>query len=541
MSAIIAELKDAENIEEVQNRMLRFTTDYFPDKDKIHLWEALKKFSNKIKAFPIVWTAKHCTSLIEYSLENYHETGRLSNLPEECVKIVKSYLLTCQVQNKVDRKSYARISKTIAYGDEFAFEKSVWPFAIKDFEFNRKTNPLLQIFLLHCLSKACSFDNDLEKAWNSFMKYNNFSTTEEFFNTILFLTNTSVKPRVNNPYLRAFFYLQTKDIPRYFLNLSFDKMEYDNDPSNRIAHKGIKSRPLFKAPGNEFFFFNPDYLYNKIYIGTMFDLFYKTEISKSSRFKTFSDFKSTISSKIVEALAFRTILRHLLQNEYCLLHFDDKGNDGYPDCYIRRGNRIFLIEFKDYIFPGKTTEGYSFENIKAHIDTKFIESDRKSPKGITQVKQQIQKIANDGFDFDQFEDEEITIWPIIVHTDFIYQLPGINTYLQKHFIRSLNTLTVKRNLTIKVEPLALIDIETVFDWLRLKDFTLSTLEKFLIDYVGEIRFQERKYVQSRNLDDYLRSRAGFDEVYNSVFKATNVYKMEPKDYTDLIMRLNNES
>lgn len=57
----------------------------------------------------------------------------------------------------------------------------------------------------------------------------------------------------------------------------------------------------------------------------------------------------------------------------------EEDKQAFPDCYLRIGNKIFVIEFKDYDIEDKILESYNFTLIKNTLDDKFI------TKGVNQL------------------------------------------------------------------------------------------------------------------------------------------------------------
>jgi hypothetical protein len=202
-----------------------------------------------------------------------------------------------------------------------------------------------------------------------------------------------------------------------------------------------------------------------------------------------------------------------------VLHFDDNSLS-QPDAYYRKNKTVIMVEYKDYIFKESIINCRDYGEIKSYIDEKFVEGRKGKPKGITQLKNQIDLLYNQKYSFDKEVNElfskgkSITIYPVIAYSDFMFSIPGVNKYLNELFQAQMTT--TYENAVIK--PVTLLNIEILFDFcLRQSDFNGIT---HLIDrYWNIIRSRLGKFDREAGTDNYLSARSSFDEVYQNIFLA----------------------
>jgi hypothetical protein len=512
MAMVNAELNDERDIEEVQLRLTHFICEEFPPHEAANVFKKIAEFRKKINSPASIWGKRYALEMMKYEFLNYRDINKLTNTPEESVRIFKAYLLIADMLNEKDRMELAQVRGKMEKEDPYFFEKMVWPFVLTQFDNNNRVNPISQLFRLCALLKYCITDEELLAIWKEFIRQNGFQTLRTFMGSINFLIKVA---QTRNPQkqLRIFSWINAEDLPNHLLNLSFDRQTFAANPDKQVDYLGMRERPLLQTGEKEFTALDLDFLLNKVYNGPLFDLFYQTGMAEKTRFKSFADFKSHIATEVSEKIVFKGILTKMFQKKHVRIYFDDEGKEQYPDCYIRCGKKIFLIEFKDYLFPGKLIEDHSFEKIKEHIDTKFVKNQKGKNKGINQIIAQIKILMGEKFDFDPFTEKNITVYPTLVHTNFTYQMPGINDYLNKEFKK-----LVEENIGggIKVKPLVLLDMDTLFEFLQVDGMDTKMLAD-LLDRYDHIQTNRKKHFEKFvSQDNFVRARSSFDEVYATV-------------------------
>ncbi len=515
MAMINAELVDEHDVEEVQLRLTRFVCHGFPPKEAAHVFKSIADFRKKVNGPVSIWGKRYAMEFLKYEFLHYRDIDKIENTPAESVRIFKAYLLIADEMNEKDRQELAAVRAGMNEDDPMFFEKMVWPFVLSQFDTNNRVNPISQFFRLFALLKYSITHPELLNFWKEFIQLNGFDKLRNYLGSANFLITVAQTRIPANDWMKVFSWINAKDLPAYLFNLSFNYEQFAAVPAKQIDYLGFRERPLFQTDGKTFVAIDLDFLLNKIYTGPLFDLYYQTEMRQKSSFATFADFKSHIATEVSEKIVFKGILTKIFEKKHVIIHFDEEGKDMYPDCYIRSGKRIILIEFKDYLFPGKLVEDHSFDQIKKHLDTKFIKNEKGKNKGISQIVEQIKVIGSDQFEFDKFDENNITIYPVLVHTNFMYQMPGINHYLNEAFTGQLKKVD---NDKLKVRPLTLLDLDRLFDFLQVEGMDTKMLAEFLDRYVRILENRKKYFEKHVSQDNFVRARSSFDEVYATIIE-----------------------
>lgn len=526
MAMINAELTDERDIEEVQKRLTLFVTAQFPKSDVELIFRKLREFESRIDGPVSLWGKRYALELMKKVFLSYTETDRITNTPEEGVRIFQAYLLVAEELNEKDRLELGAITQEMQDDDPFFFEKLVWPFVLAQFNTNERVNPISQMFRLLAFIKYSITHQELLSSWKQFIAKNGFDSLRTYLGSVKFLIDVAQKRFPEKKDMKVFSWIRSDDLPKHLKNLSFDLKAFSDDPKKQVDYLGMRERPLFETNENEFVALDLDYLTNKVYNGPLFDMYNETDMATNTQFKTFPDFKTHIATEVSERIIFKGILTKLFNKKHIKIHFDDEGKDKYPDCYIRWGKKVFLIEFKDYLFPGKLVNKYSFNEIKEQIDLKFIKNEKGKNKGISQIVEQLKILSTDKFDFDTFSEKNVVVYPLIVHTNFTYQMPGINHYLNNEF-----KLLVSKELgtgDLRIENLVLFDLDILFEFLQIQNIDLSLLETLLKRYYRILENRAKRFQQISSQNNFVRARASFDEIFITIMERDIKYLPVPR-------------
>lgn len=164
------------------------------------------------------------------------------------------------------------------------------------------------------------------------------------------------------------------DVKNEVLRNYFDDILINSSLNKNIVKEDIKRNPILKI-NNDYLILDWNYFFIGFYYKLNFELFklYRKAVKEIS----FPDYKSLMSKKIGEEILFRYLIElnsPEAKNHICKL-FDSKV-DGFPDCYLRIGYKIFIIEFKDYDIEDRLLDSYNFSDLKKSIDERFVRKKR---------------------------------------------------------------------------------------------------------------------------------------------------------------------
>jgi hypothetical protein len=189
---------------------------------------------------------------------------------------------------------------------------------------------------------------------------------------------------------------------------------------------------------------------------------------------------------------------------------------GVPDCYKRIGNTIFLFELKATIFPDSIWENPEYEALLKYLEERFVQS-KDGPKGIVQLSKDIETILNGGYSFDPIylaNFQELVIYPIIVHNDFQFSMPGLNQFLMDK-LKPL--LPPNRPGNLKIRPLTVINMDWLFD-LSFRQGNFIKLQELIDRYHAIILSREHELTaMGATQERFVRSYESFDLIYQFNF------------------------
>jgi len=258
-------------------------------------------------------------------------------------------------------------------------------------------------------------------------------------------------------------------------------------------YKLLRNFPILKV-NDSYSITNWNFIVDKFYPAIIYDFYNTTQVK--NEFKGRSDkekintYLSHVGTVFGERILFKEIFEGILrQQSKNLIIGDDNGKNF--DLYCRVDRHIFLFEYKNIMMPKKQ----NYSEIKDILRNRFVKSN-DSKKGILQLLDQIEKLAENPKEFEDFNDlskntNQLVIYPIIIYTDPALTLHGINSYLNKIFKDELAKL--KPKIKFRVQDLILISYDFFFDAADL--FRRRRIDLvYLLNYYYTKQFERRKRI-----------------------------------------------
>jgi hypothetical protein len=330
------------------------------------------------------------------------------------------------------------------HDDALSIYRHLWTPLISQYEFNDFTNIAYEYFKLLSLLKY--FSENYNSYLIEYLKAFKFKSISEFFGSFYNVAKTTFQDNDDKKFKRLVFITADTNVDTSHLSSQLINSKINTTP---VSIKNLRELPLFYNKSNGFMLIDQDIYNKKAYRGAFFELFYKTSSLKKKKSNEkeykFNEYSSDISYEVLEKICFRSVINTLLKSKKYYIHFDD-GGDNIPDCYLRSNKTIYLFEFKGYVFPDKLVANPNFDDIKNYIDDRFIKT-----KCINQIKNQIENLKRNNYDFDnEFKaassNKKVTIYQIVIHSDFYFTMPGINEYLDETF-KSIIAKAARRKLS----------------------------------------------------------------------------------------------
>lgn len=498
---------------DIQFQLLDYWLKGIDERGKAYINYKISAYIESHKERALFFGKRYILEFFNYLFENYNDLPERKLLPAEISNTFIAYLVITEQCNEKD--------KTLFPGDETKksqeeLEEASWPFLMNQFECNHTPVHETEILKLFTAIVFIQKEPVFKKYLDEYMVINGFTTIGHLVNSAIAVISNQKDNYDNNTFHNRYPILYATKKADRLENLSLDYQYFQKHISDNIYYKLLKDRPLIKLHDNDYSIIDFAFLKGKIYTGFLFDLYYKTSFKEDAAYPKFDKFKSQISKHVVEENIFTKLLRHILINEGVVSYFEKNESISIPDCYFRVGSKIFFLEFKDYLLRGDIFQSYSYKDIKNAIDAKFV----AGKSGIPQIKEQLSNLIKKKFTFDSDLDYDgnLTIYPIIVHTNFALSCPGIQQYLNRQLMALLPRGTIPEN--IKLKELTLIDLNVfLLHFYNLKEQN-NLLGDLIERYLANGKKRTDAFNKNGNLDPISYSEAfqSFDMDYFSAFK-----------------------
>lgn len=503
------ELNVNESILEQQARLRKIVSSRYTKEQLAFLDNGVREFKLKMPHYDgMVFGRRYLLNMLLKELKRNHKCDTDVNDPVHEFNFLLAYLMIIDEVKEEDGRILERIK--MAEKDEMSQLNMVWAGFVNQYEFNHNVNSVFELFRLLCFSKYSH--NNLRIYTKELINRNGFKSLSEFLSSYNQLLNSTLNIQNDKPLKKLYFINPKDDVDRTHLKSQSINSLIGNE---ELSISDIRKYPLYETDENQFMVIDEDFYRKKIYRGPLFEIYYNTGLKNVM---TFPDYKTRVSKEVLEKICFKEILNSLRKSKHDVIYFDDDA-DSQPDLYFRRGNKIILIEFKDYLFPDSVVEGTRVDSVKKYIDERFLVSDKGQNKGVNQLINHVRNLYNGKFEFDHglsallAKNKKIEVTPIICYSDFFFSMPGINEYLSSEFKKNFNGCNYNNSL----ENVTLINLEVLFDF-SMKEGDFGLLNSLIKRYWKIIGDRRAKSFKNGGMDSFLLARVSFDEIYEIIFK-----------------------
>jgi len=257
----------------------------------------------------------------------------------------------------------------------------------------------------------------------------------------------------------------------------------------------LRDHFLYPMSDGNFLLLDPNLLIDKIYQGLKFEIYKTIQThgllnTKGKPYKNMPEFTSTLGTVFSEKHILYALMRNIYNggNAICFTGEELKQNGitGEPDFYLRIDDTLFLIEYKDLIFPDNLRFSDNLAEIKKGILDRLCKDDDVSPrKGGGQLLFFIDSILNHGV-MDKI-DPHINgikhIFPLIVTTDSAFSAMGANLAVIEEF-DSIRQRKYHFDQHIIIYIPVIINIDSLISLSYKLHTTKSQLSELLMAYIN---------------------------------------------------------
>lgn len=302
------------------------------------------------------------------------------------------------------------------------------------------------------------------------------------------------------------FQVEDEDSLSFLNSIASNEIIEDEDFTN------LRNYPIYKINENTFSIIDFFFVVDKFYKSVKFIL--KTSFHKHNNLpakdRTFFEFFNT---KFSEDFLMKRTLDKIFNKPYFIKKSIQENTGNEPDYYVRHNKKVFLFENKDVLIAKKIKSSGDIDKINGVLKSKFLEVNNK-PIGVGQLVTSIVQIVENNFKFDDYVNSQknITIYPILLINDRIFEILGVNYRLNQWYLKLVREKLGDKYNPNFIKPLTVIDIDTLIFWtphLTKKD---SYLKDIIDDHLRKMSTQKkanhpdarkRKLIANKNLTNQI--------------------------------------
>lgn len=254
------------------------------------------------------------------------------------------------------------------------------------------------------------------------------------------------------------FQVDDEDSLAFLNSIASSEIIEDEDFTN------LRNYPIYKITKNTFSIIDFFFVVDKFYKSVKFILknsFHKHH-NLPAKDRTFFEFFNT---KFSEDFLMKRTLDKIFNKPYFIKKNIQENTDNEPDYYIRHNKKVFLFENKDVLIAKKIKSSGDIDKINGVLKSKFLEVNNK-PIGVGQLVTSIAQIVENNFKFDDYVNSQknITIYPILLINDRIFEILGVNYRLNQWYLELVKEKLGDKYNPNFIKPLTVIDIDTLIFW-----------------------------------------------------------------------------
>lgn len=497
-----------------QGDLFVFLTRLFPLELRLTMLQKIQTFAKGKKQPVIIFARIFTVEFMHRALLISNDGTEEDTTPDQEIRLLKAYLLVIDELNEsIEKKVFQESDSS---NPRLKCRSFVWPMLAHQSEMNHDLSPHFQSIKLVAFLAFLAEHPIYYPYLKMYLDHIQQPAPLTYVVNLFTFLDSSFKKGGNEKFIQRFAFIQPAQPIALLNDLSINHKEYRSQIELHKNYKGLKEKPLYEYRPNIYFPLSYGMFFNKLYNGFVFDFYKHSGLNQEPGYDTFGNFKSKYSGEFSESKIFRTILKEVFCHKHTVVEFSDK--DGMPDGYVRMNNTIFLFEFKDYLFADEIATAGSYDKIKKDIDLKFVFNQKGKPKGIRQLLNQISHLERNCFQFDDFiqkglKRKNMTIYPVIVHTNHIYTMPDVNDYLSDEFNSN------KQAGAFKIKDVVLVDLETIFIFLQNFQQDKHAFKELLNLHYLEKKKLVVRFNQRPSVDTYTRAYGSFEQtVYRANLK-----------------------
>lgn len=299
-------------------------------------------------------------------------------------------------------------------------------------------------------------DEEFKYLKNALCAYFKEENIESLNAQVKLLLGTIFKMKVDNNYKLV---PEKPEHIRFLNTLASAEIEESADFTN------LKNYPFYKIDENTFSIIDYFFAVDKFFKSIRFVL---KDAYNSHQNLPQNDgaFFSFYNMKFSEEFLMKRVLDDIFHQKYIVKRQEADTRDNEPDYYARHNNRIYLFENKDILVAAGIKSSSDIDEIKKLLKKKFLK-DGSRDVGIGQLVKSIEQIVENQFPFDDYANQKnnFTIYPILIVSDRIFEIMGVNYILNQWYLDLVKEKLGDKYNASYIRDLTFIDMDTLIFWL----------------------------------------------------------------------------
>lgn len=483
----------------------------FPIDQREAIFKRLLEYERKGKQFSI-FANRYIVEMIQREYVAFRE-GDVENVEFDSgdveLRIFKAYCLVIDETTESDNGGLLDTMEEAKKDAELGLHRMVWPYFAKQFEFASGPDYVFEAFkgmaLLNFLEKSDKYSKYTKMFFNKFGKQNGV----DYLGPMIRMIRDNLLHEDNGRPDDHFIQFEWDSADPWMQQLTVDAEEIASDLKKQRDYIGMKAKPMFRFAKDRYIVPYWKYVYSSLYPGLLFVFHRESGVVNQ---QDFPGMKQWIGQNFSELFLFRKLMDFSFGNHSIIRYYKDLFN---PDCFIRSGRDVFIIEFKDNLMTADVVQSLKFEKFKAAIDKAFIQDPTSNQaKGISQLARVIHELKNLCNTPTVSEDvlpagmkfENLCIYPIVVYTHFYFDMPGVNDYLCLEFQMRYPELTGNH-----IMPVTTINLQYFYErFLSFADRQINLKDEIRMYKEFEAK-HKLKALKTGEAEDRLASMPSFSE------------------------------
>lgn len=293
----------------------------------------------------------------------------------------------------------------------------------------------------------------LEKGLLSSFNEKNIANLNE---QVKLLLGTVLRLKFDNSYKLV---VEEKSHSRFLNTLITTEIEESEDFTN------LKKYPVYKIDEKTFSIIDYFFVIDKFFKSIRFIL--KDTFNTHNKLPpNDGSFFSFYNTKYSEEFLMKKVLDEVFHWKYMVKRQEAETQDNEPDYYARHNKRIYVFENKDVLVASGIKSSSDIDEIKKLLKKKFLH-DGKRAVGIGQLVKSIEQIVENQFPFDIYVNTKgnFTIYPILLVSDRIFEIMGMNYTLNQWYLELVKEKLGEKYNSSLIRDLTFIDMDTLIFWL----------------------------------------------------------------------------